>query len=219
MPLAAVIDALLPPACAACGRVGAIICPRCRAAFRPPSDPADRFIAADAGVVVGEALTVVLAALAYEGPVRRALGRLKYAGAARVADPLAQAALPTLERLVALTGAATLVPIPVHPARRRERGYNQAALLAAALSRGSGLPVAEPLSRARETARQHHLGRAARLANLRDAFAMAPGARAPPTAILVDDILTTSATMEACAAALRGGGASAVCGLAIAREV
>jgi ComF family protein len=219
MPLAAVIDALLPPACAACGRVGAILCPLCRAAFRAPSDRADRFIGADAGVVLGEAVTVALAALAYEGPVRRALGRLKYAGAARVADPLARAALPTLERLVALSGPATLVPVPVHPARRRERGYNQAALLAGALAGGSGLPVAEPLARDRETARQHRLDRGARLANLRDAFVMAPGVRAPPIAIIVDDILTTSATMEACAAALRDGGASAAYGLAIAREV
>lgn len=219
MPLAAVIDALLPPACAACGRVGGVLCPRCRAAFRSPADAADRFIGSDAGVVLGQAVTVALAALAYEGPVRRALGRLKYAGAARLAEPLAQAALPTLERLIALSGPATLVPVPVHPARQRERGYNQAALLAGAVARRSGLPQAEPLGRSRETARQHHLDRAARLANLRDAFAMKPGARAPPVAIVMDDILTTSATMEACAAALREGGASAVYGLAIAREV
>jgi predicted amidophosphoribosyltransferase len=79
--------------------------------------------------------------------------------------------------------------------------------------------VADVLVRERATTQQHRLDRAARLRNLREAFAIRPGARPPPVAILVDDILTTSATLEACAAVLRDAGTSRVLGFAVAREV
>jgi predicted amidophosphoribosyltransferase len=107
----------------------------------------------------------------------------------------------------------------VHAARERQRGYNQAALLARALGAGAGLPVLDVLERRRSTIRQHGLGKAARLHNLRGAFTLRSGSRAPPQAILVDDILTTSATLEACAQVLRAAGAGVVYGFAIAREV
>ena len=81
------------------------------------------------------------------------------------------------------------------------------------------MPTAELLVRRRATTRQHRLDRAARLRNLRDAFGVRPDARAPPAVILVDDILTTSATLEACAAVLRDAGAAQVFGFAVAREV
>ena len=73
--------------------------------------------------------------------------------------------------------------------------------------------------RQRATSQQHRLDRAARLRNLRDAFAVLADARPPPVAILVDDILTTSATLEACAAVLRAAGTTRVLGFAVAREV
>jgi len=214
-----VLDLVLPPACAACGRVGSVLCGRCEATFRPASNPDDRFVAADAGVVIGEALTLAVAAFAYEGAVRRALQRLKYGGARRLAQPLARAAVPALRGLLVASGPAPLVPIPIHPERRRLRGYNQAALIAAALCAEVDLPSREVLSRPRGTTRQHRLDRVARLHNLRGAISIVDGARAPPVAILVDDILTTSATMEACAAVLREAGTQRVYGLAIAREV
>lgn len=212
------LDLVLPPACAACGRAGSPLCRACVDGFEVP-DPGD-FVVADAGVVLGDALTLGIGAFAYRGPMRRALGRLKYAGAARVAEPLAEAATPALERLLAIAGpGAILVPVPVHPARERQRGYNQAHLLAIALARRTRLPVAPVLVRRAATERQHRLDRAARLRNLRDAVALRPGARAPRTAIVVDDILTTSATLEACASVLLAAGTEAAYGLAIAREV
>ena len=124
-----------------------------------------------------------------------------------------------MARLVELAGTGPLIPVPVHPVRLRERGYNQAELLARHLSRASRLPLQNPLLRTRATTRQHRLDRAGRLRNLRGAFEVKPGTRAPPLAILVDDILTTSATLEACAAVLRAAGSQHVVGLAIAREV
>jgi ComF family protein len=170
-------------------------------------------------MVVGDALLLAHAAFAHAGPMRRALQRLKYGGAARLAPSLARAAVPALRSLLAVTGPAVLVPVPVHPARLRQRGYNQAALLARALADEARLPVANVLVRRRATTRQHGLTRAARLHNLRGAFAVEHGRRLPASVIVVDDILTTSATLEACAAVLRSAGVASVFGFAIAREV
>jgi ComF family protein len=171
----------------------------------------------DAGVIVGDSLCCALAACAYEGPMRGALAALKYTGVRRLADPLADLAVPALERVLAISGPADLVPVPIHAGRRAARGYNQAELIASELARRSGLRVASALERSQATAKQHRLNRVARLANLRGAFT--PRSPVPRVAIVVDDIITTSATLEACAAALVEGGAEAVYGVAVAREV
>src|SRR5688572_27674399 len=157
----ALVDLFLPPACAGCGRYGADLCGSCLASFRPASDPRDRFLAADPGIVVGDELELAIAAFAYEGAVRRALSRLKYGGAARLATPLVDAALPVLRRLLLLTGPAHLMPVPIHAERLRQRGYNQAALLARAFARQTEAPVADLLLRRRPTTQQHRLDRAA----------------------------------------------------------
>lgn len=215
-----ILEALLPPACAGCGRYGAVLCGACLAGMRPARAPADRFAAADPGIVTGEALELAIAAFAHDGPLRRALQRLKYGGAARLAAPLADRALPALVDLLALVdGQAVLVPVPVHPARQRQRGYNQAALLAEEFGQRTGLPVHDLLVRRRQTARQHGLSRAARLHNLRGAFGSRSATPRDATPILVDDILTTAATLEACAEVLRAAGAARVVGFAVAREV
>jgi ComF family protein len=210
----ALLDLLMPPACAGCGRSGSLLCDRCVGACAPPFRPEDRFVAPDAGVVLGDALTLAMAAFAYSGPIRRALAALKYSGASRLAPMLASVATPSLHTLLAITGPADLVPAPVHPERRRERGYNQAELLARALG-----PTVLALERVRPTTKQHRLDRAARLANLRGAFRAVPGAPVTPTVIVVDDIITTTATLEACASVLREAGVEAVYGFAVAREV
>jgi len=213
------LELLLPPACAGCGRFGHLVCGSCLAGFQRASSPDDRFAAADSGTLVGEALELAVAAFVHAGTLRRALQRLKYGGSGSIAEPLAGAAVPALEALTRVCGPLPLVPVPVHAARLRQRGYNQAALLASALGSRAGLPVLDILERRKSTARQHGLGKAARLHNLRGAFALRDGARSPPMAILVDDILTTSATLESCARVLREAGATAVYGFAIAREV
>lgn len=212
--MAALLDLFLPPACSGCGGSGSLLCDSCTRALRPPFAADDRFVAADAGVVIGDALALAMAAFAYAGPMRRALAALKYSGASRVAPTLARHARPAFERLCAITGTAVIVPVPVHAERGRVRGYNQAELLGRSLGRAS--PI---LDRVRPTTKQHRLDRAARLANLRDAFRIAPGAMVPRRAIVVDDIITTTATLEACASVLRTAGVDEVYGFAIAREV
>lgn len=219
------LNLLLPPSCAGCGRYGAAICAGCRAAFRPLGSTSDTFLAPDPSIFVGEALTLAVAAFAHGGAAQRILRRLKYGGGHRLAAPLAAVALPGFRRLQRVTGRAILVPVPLHEARLRDRGYNQAQLIAAELGRQADLAVWPALVRHRATERQHGLDRNARLRNLRQAIALGP-ARPPggdiaavTTVVLVDDILTTGATFEACAAVLRSAGIAAVYGFAVAREV
>jgi ComF family protein len=217
--MAALLELILPPACASCGASTGLLCDSCVGGFRRATDERNRFAAADPGVLVGDALRLGVAAFAYDGTLRRALLGLKYGGAARLATPLAAAAEASFLALLAVTGRLPLVPVPIHAERRRLRGYNQAELLARALATRTNLPLSQPLTRKRPTTRQHRLDRAARLRNLREAFSVAPAIRAPRMVILVDDIITTSATLEACALALRAAGCEAVYGFALAREV
>ncbi len=207
----------MPPACSGCGRPGALLCRRCLATFEKPSADAARFLAPDAGVVAGVALELGVAAYAYSGQMRRALVALKYAGVARLAPILATAARPRFTELLAIAGRAVLTPVPVHAERMRVRGYNQARLLADELGDLAGIPVADVLTRVRPTVKQHRLNRTARLRNLREAFATV--GKPSPVVVLVDDIITTTATLEACAQVLIDAGCQAVYGFAIAREI
>lgn len=218
MALRALLDLVLPPACAACGSLGTVVCRDCLASFQAPDR--GEFVVAHAGVVLGDAMAMALGAFVFEGALRRCLGRLKYTGAGRVAAPMAAAAEPALRQLLAIAGrGAALVPVPVHVSRRRERGYNQAELLAEELGRRAGVGVAHILERREATERQHRLDRAARLRNLQGVIRVTDGEVVPDTAVVVDDILTTSATLEACAAVLRDSGATTVYGFAIGREI
>jgi ComF family protein len=109
---------------------------------------------------------------------------------------------------------ARLVPVPLHPRKRRERGYNQSALLAAELAREAGgeTTVESLLVRRIDTATQTAFDRERRRANLQNAFALAPGAplRSFARYVLVDDVFTTGSTVNACALALRAGGGERV---------
>jgi ComF family protein len=217
--MAMLLDLLLPPACSACGRSGALLCRACHAAFEAPSVLEDRFVAPDAGIVIGDAVLIGIAAFSHGGPLRRALAALKYSGASRLAPTLAVAAAPALVRLLDVSGPATLVPVPVHRERLRVRGYNQAALIARKLAGLAKQPFADVLERTRPTTKQHRLDRAGRLANLHGAFAVRAGASVPARVIVVDDIITTTATLETCATVLMEAGAREVYGFAVAREV
>ena len=221
----ALLDLVLPPSCAGCGRYGAAICPACRDSLRPLGSAADAFLASDPSVVVGDALILATAAFAHRDAAQRVLRRLKYGGGRRLAGVLAELALPALNRLLTNSGPVVLVPVPLHRSRQRDRGYNQAELIAVELARHTGLRVWPALVRRRATQRQHSLDRATRLRNLSQAMAMSaerPPASvqgATPTVLLVDDILTTGATLEACAVILRAAGVPAVYGFAVVREV
>jgi predicted amidophosphoribosyltransferase len=107
--------------------------------------------------------------------------------------------------------------VPIHPRRARERGFNQAEALAEAVARRTGLPVAPVLRRGGGSGSQVGRGRGERERALRGSIAVRDGVRAPPRILLVDDVITTGATLAGCAAALRDAGRGEVLGVAYAR--
>jgi ComF family protein len=151
--------------------------------------------------------------------VRDAIHAFKFGGRRGLAEPLGD--LLAGLGLSALPGAAPdfLVPVPLHRRRERERGYNQALLVARRLERAWGVPVAaDVLVRLTATAPQTHLDAPARRRNVRKAFSVRrPEAIAGRHVVLVDDVLTTGATAGECARVLTRAGASAVGVLTIAR--
>lgn len=155
----------------------------------------------------------------YEGALRLVIHELKYRGHRRLAGRLASELSAVPEVVALLCSAEVLVPVPLHPRRQRERGFNQSALLARALARAHGLRVAErALARVRETPPQTTLGAAARRANVAGAFSARDAASfRGRVVVLVDDVLTTGATARACAGVLRRGGAREVRLLTVAR--
>ncbi len=141
----------------------------------------------------------------------RAVQHLKYRGRRSLAAPLAEL-LARHYPFAPFADDALVVPVPLHLARLRARGYNQATLLARGLARRRRLAFAPRLlERCRATVEHATLGAAARRANVQGAFRVRPGsAVAGRTVILVDDVLTTGATADACARVLRAAGARAV---------
>lgn len=111
-----------------------------------------------------------------------------------------------------------IVPVPLHPARQRERGFNQAALLARSLSLRTSLPVWSALERLRYTTTQTAFDRAERMQNLHNAFRLRPGRNVRGSRVLlVDDVLTTGSTLSECARVLKKSGASSVYAATAAR--
>lgn len=210
------LDLVLPPACAGCGREGSVLCAGCEAAL-------DARIGLPPGMSVGLPSDVPLPLVAHEwcvpytGLGRAVIHALKYGGERRLAGPLGAA----LARRWAACGQLgdVLVPIPVHRDRLRDRGFDQARLIADEVGRVTGAPVARALVRTRRTARQAELDRTGRAGNVAGAFAVAgPAAVGGRWVVLVDDVMTTGVTLREAALALHAAGAVAVSALTVARE-
>ncbi len=154
--------------------------------------------------------------MAYEGPAEVALQRFKYHGWRRLAEPFA---LLLAERLVVEgLSAPWVVAVPLHSSRLRQRGFNQSELLAGELRKR--LALEEPqgeLVRTRPTPPQVGHDRRWRLENVRGAFEWQGFALDSRSILLIDDVCTTGATLDACAAALRAGGSGPVMGVSVAR--
>ncbi|HEV8389025.1 MAG TPA: ComF family protein [Dongiaceae bacterium] len=233
---ALLLDAILPPRCLKCGEIVAdsgSLCGQCW--------PALKFLAAPCCACCGlpfefdmgeDSLCAACvadrplydrarAALVYDDASRDLILRFKHAdridGAATFAAWMARAGAALIDQ------ADVIAPVPLHRWRLVRRRYNQAAILANAIGRSRGkLVIPDLLVRRRATPSQGHLGRGQRRRNVAGAFALHPG-RAQVAAgariLLIDDVLTTGATAEACARALRSAGATAVDLLVLARVV
>jgi ComF family protein len=190
------IDFVRPPHCATCGHPfygevgGERMCPHCEGL-----DPAFR-----------EGRTAVL----FKGPVRALVIELKYHHGLHVLEDV-ERIFRRASHVTELARGAVLVPVPLHPTKARHRGYNQAALIAATLARvaGGGARIESLLRRSANTATQTAFDRRTRMANLKNAFALARGAALIPEQhyILVDDVFTTGSTLDSCARTLRRAGA------------
>jgi ComF family protein len=203
----AVLSALLAPPCAVCGRVldrplDGAVCDACWTA-----------IAVSAPPFRGNGLVQRAAAIGdYTGVLRDIIHVLKYDGRRTSAPRLA--ALMVQHGGDVLAGADAVVPVPLHSRRQRERGFNQADDLARLL----GLPVARVLRRTRMTAPQVDLPAEARHRNVKGAFELAGQVKLDGLVlVLVDDVTTTGATLEACARVLKRAGTKEIRALTAAR--
>jgi ComF family protein len=227
------IPRIAPPQCAVCGRpftraLGAPLAQERRATAAAPGDgaaaPGDS--AAADGSCGGcrsrpGAYTYARAAAPFGDVVREALHAFKFGGKRALARPLGDLLADAARSCPAARGADVLVPVPLHRERERERGFNQAALLAERLGRLWGVAVAPgALARTVATPPQTGLAGEARRANVRGAFAVPRPAQVTGRHILlVDDVMTTGATADACARALRRAGATEVGVLTVARAL
>lgn len=199
------------------GLVGELIAPTQCAACETPVGP--QFLFCPACVLTVDVLPQPSrAAFEYGGAIATAITRLKYNDRPDLGPRLGQTMLPIARRLRGTVDI--VVPVPLHPRRLEERGYNQSVLVAAPVARGLDVPfLPRALLRTRDTPQQATLDRSHRLTNLASAFRVHERAQIRGKRILlVDDVRTTGATLEACATALIERGCRNVVELVLARR-
>lgn len=204
----AVVDAVYPKTCAGCGMRGMWLCDLCEQETLHLDLPGicarcgklpiqSRCGCADLPAVVD----IARGYAAYHGWVSTAVKRLKYDREPDRARHLAG----FLEPLLAQFGTVdALVPVPLHPRKERDRGFNQSALVALHVSRATGIPVVDLVQRTRHTVSQTQLSGRERRENVRDVFSVNPAWHPRPHQrfVLIDDVRTTGATVGACAEAI-----------------
>lgn len=212
----ALLDLLYPPRCCSCGAfTGSWWCSTCRAqaVWLAPSE-VQRTLALE-----GERSLLVCSAARYATTLITAIHAFKYEATPQLAEAFADPMARAWQAVMPDALPWVLVPVPLHPRRERERGYNQSTLLARRLGAQLGYAVApRALRRVRNTAQQAQIADdAQRQANVQGAFVADPRLVNAKPILLVDDVYTTGATLRACAEALYAAGAAQVSALTLAR--
>ena len=219
----ALLDLLYPLRCPVCLGIparGLLVCPECRRSLpyitthrcpvcgKSVENPGNRCADCAGMRHIFDSGT---AAFLYDDRMRGLMAELKYRGVRSLGGQLGVLAFDACRDTVLSWGITALVPVPIHPSRRRSRGYNQAMEIARAVGDRMGLPVLQDAVRRREkTAAMKTLGREARQKNLAEAFAAGTTPVSGEVILIIDDIYTTGATMDAVSSVLRRGGAAGV---------
>jgi len=223
----AALDLLFPQWCVGCGKEGGFICGSCCYTLKrinPPVCPVCGRPQPD-GMLCSSCVNWqshidgIRSPFIFDGVMRQAIYQLKYHNLRALAAPLAELLRDYL--IVNPIPAEVLVPVPLHRKRLRERGYNQSSLLARELGKLAKLPVMDDcLIRQRHTVPQARTANVAeRQDNIANAFACRDHRLQDKRVLLIDDVATSGATLDACATTLKAAGATSVWGLAMAREI
>lgn len=226
----ALLDLVYPPKCIVCGRLGPrVLCDSCRAGFMPVPGPHCRRCGnaleqgrcSDCEFRGTHHLIGARSAGLFAGSLRDAILRLKYGPRGLLAKPLGEFLAEMIRaRPFWPAEIEAVVPVPLHRSRERDRGFNQAAILAEHVARELGVPVLHALVRKRRTENQADLPAKRRILNVRDAFSVsAPAEVIGRTILIVDDVITSLSTVEECARILLDSGAKAVYAASLAREI
>jgi ComF family protein len=220
------LDLFFPPWCIGCGREGKYICDACRQNLPLISPPVC--------AVCGRPLTIdntcpgciewpvaidgIRSPFLFDGAIRKVIHEFKYRNL-KAAAPLLADFLHDFLKDDPLP-ADVLVPVPIHQKRQRERGYNQSSLVARELGKMSGLPLVEDclIKKVNTPPQVRTASVSERRKNIADAFICADGRLQGKRVLLVDDVSTSGATLNACAGVLKTAGAASVWGLVIALE-
>ena len=221
------LNLLFPQRCIGCGKEGSFLCYSCRrslARIMPPlcprcGRPQPSGILCSSCVSWRAEIDGIRSPFHFDGVMRQAIYQLKYRNLRALAAPLAQMLNDYL--ITNPMPGEVLVPVPLHRKRLRERGYNQSNLLARELGKLTNLPVVDDcLIRQRPTLPQARTSTVdERQRNVADAFACYNQRLRDKQVLLIDDVATSGATLNACAAALKAAGVTSVWGLALAREI
>ena len=221
------LNLLFPQWCVGCGKKGDFICHSCRRSLpriMPPlcprcGKPQSSGILCSSCVSWQAEIDGIRSPFRFDGVMRQAIHQLKYRNLRTLAAPLARLLNDYL--ITSPVPGEVLVPVPLHRKRLRERGYNQSSLLARELSKLTSLPVVDDcLIRQRHAPPQTKTSTVdERQSNVVDAFACGDQRLRDKQVLLIDDVSTSGATLDACAVALKAAGATSVWGLVLAREI
>ncbi len=211
----ALLGILFPDRCVGCAAADTLLCPTCAAAM--PAHPQPPRRVARGTAQPHHTLDSLAIAYTYGGVMRTAIQTLKYRRVRRMAQPLAELLYAYVQRHP--LAADMLLPVPIHAQRKAARGFNQSDLLAHHLAARLRVPVATTaLVKVRDTRPQVGLDRAARQSNIAAAFLWQAPHVPPARVLLVDDVVTTGATLLECASVLRAAGCREVHALVLAQS-